>query len=84
MDALRRANLLAQKGRLDEAAELYGSILSAYPEHPGVLFSEGLARLRHGDPTGGTERLERALAACPNYHPLLRVVPRTGQRPERD
>lgn len=79
LSELRRANQLAKKGRLAEAVDLYNSILAEFPEHPGVLLNEGLARLEHGDEVGGFERLERALEACPNYSPLLRTVARMEQ-----
>lgn len=74
MAALRRANKLAEKGKLAETADLYRSVLAEHPEHPGVLFNMGLTRLKHGDGSGGWQSLERALASCPNYHPLLRTV----------
>lgn len=80
MTELRRANKLAEKGQLAEAADLYSSVLAEYPEHPGILYNMGLTRLKHGDGRRGLQTLERALTSCPNYHPLLRTVSEIEQQ----
>ena len=74
MMELHVATALARKGKLREAAPVFDSIRRRFPEHPGVLMNEGLACLKHGDTIGGNQRLERALSACPNYDPLLRLL----------
>jgi len=70
MAELSRANDLAWKGKLQEAAQIFDSIRLQFPEHPGVLMNEGMANLKHGSTNSGNKLLGRALVSCPNYHPL--------------
>lgn len=74
MAALAAGNRAAGRGDLVEAARCYDSVRESFPEHPGVLMNEGLAHLNGGSRTKGTELLDRALKACPNYHPLIRLL----------
>lgn len=54
-----------QAGRLDEAARLWGQVLSLQPEHPQALFHLGQHKLLQRDAAAALALLERAAQADP-------------------
>lgn len=71
---LAKANSLSQKGRYQEASEMYNQLHVRYPEHPGLLMNEGLGHIMGNDPEGGFHCLERSMKACSNYLPALQLM----------
>jgi tetratricopeptide (TPR) repeat protein len=59
---LVRAELLLDMGREEEAARLYGRLVAADPDSPGVHTGLGALALRRGDYAAARQHLARALA----------------------
>ena len=66
----RRARMLLELGRADEALAEVRRILSSWPNDPESLEIEGLCHLRRRDLVAALEVLGRAIAAAPDVpHP---------------
>ncbi len=71
---LTPATLLAQAmahhqaGRLDEAARLYGQVLTAEPANPDALHLLGVMHQQRGDCQTSVTLIEQAIALRPNAH----------------
>lgn len=75
---LAKANALSAKGRYREAAPLFAEVHQTQPEHPAVLFNEGLGALNGGNSEEAAALFERSLRACSNYGPTVRLLARIG------
>ncbi len=64
---IERAVTLHRDDRLDDAAELYGDILKAAPDHPGVLHNLGVVLARLGKLEDAIGLFDRAIDARPDY-----------------
>ena len=73
---LARANVLAKKGKWEQADPIYNEIVARAPNHPGYLFNQSLGHLIGKNPERGLELLGRSLHACSNYHPSLALLTR--------
>lgn len=71
---LARANRLARSGRFAEADPIYDQILERWPNHPGVLTNRTIGHINGNDFDGGKIHLLRALTACFQYPPALRLL----------
>jgi predicted O-linked N-acetylglucosamine transferase (SPINDLY family) len=65
------ANLLRERGRLDEAIGLYREVLSRMPDHPSVLNNVGLAYAAHGDDEAAETAWRAVLARQPAHRHAL-------------
>lgn len=72
--ALADGNTLARRGRYQEAAPLFAQMLGDHPEHPAILMNLALGCLEGGDQSGAGEALQRAVASCNSYLPVLRLM----------
>lgn len=61
-DALRIAVEIHQRGLVDEAVTLYGSILDVVPDHIDALHYLGVARHQMGESQAGLDLIRRSLA----------------------
>jgi len=61
------ANVLRQKGALDEAIDHYRSAIELEPNYRFGQYNLGAALLQKGDPTAAIPLLEAALKTDPNY-----------------
>ncbi len=73
---LARANALARKGRYQEAAPIFATLKSKYPDHPGLLLDEGMGYLAGKNHTNAVGYFKRALTSCNNYLPAFQVLQR--------
>ena len=78
---LARANALAKKGRFMEAEPLFAQIHAPQPDHPGLLFNQGMGHLAGQDPSSAVGYFERSLRSCANYLPTLRFLDELAAAP---
>ncbi|MEW6737093.1 MAG: hypothetical protein AB1489_37750 [Acidobacteriota bacterium] len=79
LQELAKANSLASKGKYQEAAVIYSRLQQNYPEHPGLLLSQGLGHLTGNDIQGAINCFNRSLKACNNYSPAVDLISRLQQ-----
>jgi aspartyl/asparaginyl beta-hydroxylase (cupin superfamily)/Flp pilus assembly protein TadD len=65
-DLSLRARQAMAAGRRDEAARLWGQVLTIAPQHPYALLHSGQFVLQNGDARGALEYFTKAQAAAPN------------------
>ena len=70
---LAQANSFARRGAAKEALPLYDTLLTQWPDHPGLLFNQAMARAISGDLTGALEGCRRTRLSCANYEPAQRL-----------
>ena len=63
------ASRAMKDGRFDEAARLYGELLQALPDEPGLLMNLGMALAMGGHEADALPPLERAVALKPDLFP---------------
>lgn len=71
---LAKANALAKQGRVDEAHGLFTALHERLPDHPGLLYDQGLGALAAGRADEAMGYFERSLRACANFLPTLRFL----------
>lgn len=76
---LAKANKLARSGEFEAADALYDQMLESAKYHPGIYYNQALGHLHGGDGTGAVASLGKALNACGNYLPALRLLQRLQQ-----
>ena len=64
--AFQQAAALHQAGRLQEAEQLYRSILQAQPDHPEANHNLGMVAIQSKQPAAGLPLLEAAIKSSPN------------------
>ncbi len=77
-EGLFKGNILAQDGKMAEAAEYYYKSESRNPGHPGIHLNYGLGYLNIGEQEKALAHFNKALEACPNYSPVIRIVEKYG------
>lgn len=70
---LAKANALGKRGKTSEAMPLYESLFTQWPEHPGLIFNQAMARAAAGELPAATEACRRSLVSCANYEPAARL-----------
>ncbi|MFP4497251.1 MAG: tetratricopeptide repeat protein [Vulcanimicrobiota bacterium] len=72
LEDLPKANAFAEKGKLNQAMDLYRNIEKIHPEHPGILMNQGLAYMFANKPQQAMEKFDHAIRICSNYEPAIR------------
>ncbi len=80
-EAIALAVQAQRAGKIDAAAEIYRSVLAAWPECPDALHFSGLLKFQRGEIAEGTELVARSLEFAPehpdfwnNYGNILRAA----------
>lgn len=73
LPGLAAAIALGKKGDYRRVGERLEEMYANYPDHPGLLYDQALSHFNGDDPEGGFDGLKRALDACANYAPALRM-----------
>lgn len=71
---LAKANALAAKGRVDEAHLMFSTLYDRLPDHPGLLYDQGLGCLAAGRVDEAMGYFERSLGACANFLPTVQFL----------
>jgi Zn-finger nucleic acid-binding protein len=71
---LPSANALAKKGKVDAAHMVFATLYERLPDHPGLLYDQGLGALMAGRTDEGVGYLERSLKACANFLPSIQFL----------
>ncbi len=70
-ERLDDANLLARRGRMDEALELYDQIMDRVPQNAGVKFNIASGLMFKRDYEHAEQMFELSLDDCANYWPSI-------------
>ncbi|MCS6832055.1 MAG: tetratricopeptide repeat protein, partial [Flammeovirgaceae bacterium] len=68
---LHKANHYALMGAVNEAKNIYHSILLRLPHHPGIHYNIGYMYFRIGNREKASYYFQKALQQCGNYLPLI-------------
>jgi hypothetical protein len=82
---LDKANLLARKGKMEQAVQRYVSICSEVSDYAGIRYNAGLALADSGDSHRAATQFENALSLCSNHSPSFRaacVCHKESRRPD--
>lgn len=71
---LAKANALSMSRRTMEAGVEYEAVLRQQPAHPGVLMDRAIAALHAGDQKQAKWLIQKSLAACNHYLPVLQML----------
>lgn len=71
LDVLQLGISAHREGRIDDAANLYGTILSVEPDHPDALHYLGLILHQRGESEDGAALIERSLSIAPEQPSAL-------------
>lgn len=84
-EAIHLAVARHQSGRLDEAEQIYRSVLAAAPQHPDALHFLGVLQHQRGDTAAAIDLITQSIAIAPAHadaHNNLGNVLREAGRPE--
>ena len=56
----------------------FDEVLRQIPDHPAVLMNQAVGHILGGDDAGSMAVLERSLAACNHYLPVIRLIQPEG------
>lgn len=86
LEGLDSANILARKGRIDQALDGYDDLLDAQPVNAGLKYNVGIGLLRKAEPEHAQRMFELSLEDCSNYGPsvygLMNALEAQGKQEE--
>jgi hypothetical protein len=71
---LHKANRYALLGAVNEAKNIYYSILLRLPHHPGIHYNLGYMYFRMGDKKKASFYFQKCIQQCGNYLPLIHFL----------
>lgn len=81
---LKRAEVLLDKGRIEESGRAYASLLSNHPDSAAAWYGQGRVQVTRGDNAAAVESLSRACALFPQYGSARYLLAQTLRKLRRE